>query len=374
MRRFTNTKHNEQGFASIIIALVLIIVLALLTVGFAQLARREQQNALNKQLASQANYAAESGYNAAYQDIKSGAINNDNASDTNCMNKVGSLPSELPAAAKTATQIINSSNGVSVTCLLVTLKTSNLEVSGMQPGTGKHVTFGTDDPLDTITIKWGSDDNHTHYPDSYSTEKFPTLSNWKDGSGNPYPPIIQFSLTPTSSLDESALADNTFNAYLYPSKTAPGNVAINPANPVQVIEGDCDPADTSGYPCHVTLTGLNNQTYVLHVLDYYDTSNILITGTTQGGGGGGGGAATFTGEPSIDVTGKAQGVLKRLQYRVFTHGGNGGGADDNAILPNGAIEAQNICKRIQAAPPTADFPQGSTYDPPSGGLGCSLSD
>ena len=60
---------NEEGFASIVIALILIIVLSLLTIGFAQLARREQQTALSKQLANQAQYAAESGINDAYYDL-----------------------------------------------------------------------------------------------------------------------------------------------------------------------------------------------------------------------------------------------------------------------------------------------------------------
>lgn len=375
MRHFTNTKQNEQGFASIVIALVLIIVLALLTVGFAQLARREQQNALDKQLATQANYAAETGYNDAYNDIKSGAINTNNASDTHCMNKVGSLPSELPATALTAHPTINSNNGVSYTCLLVSINTTNLELGGTQPGTGKHATFGTSAPLSTITINWGSDDGHNAFPSSYSNVKFPILSKWNNGTTG-YPPIIQFSLTPTSSLDADALIANTFNTYLYPSSHAPdgstltldanNNVDVTKGlNQMQVVDGSCSGSGT--YPCHVTLSGLGDQAYVMHILDYYDTSNVLITGDDSSGG-----PVTFTGEPSIDVTGKAQGVLKRLQYRVFTNGGNEG-ADDNAILPNGAIEAQNLCKRIKAAPPTGDFPLGSTYDPPAGGAGCDLS-
>jgi Tfp pilus assembly protein PilX len=376
MRSSTNIKHNEQGFASIVIALVLIIVLALLTVGFAQLARREQQNALDKQLATQANYAAETGYNDAYNDIKSGAIYDNtlsggttDASATHCMTSSPTQPGgndPLPAAALTATPTINNNSGVKYTCLLVTINTPNLEISGMEQGTGKHATFGTNDNLSTITIKWGSADGHNGaYPSSYSTVKFPSLANWKSGA-NGYPPVIGFSLTPTNSLDEDTLVSKTSNAYLYPSSASSGNIdAGSLASQAQVIDGNC--SGTGAYPCHVTLTGLGNQAYVMHVLDYYDTSNILITATTPSG------AATFTGEPIIDVTGKAQDVLKRLQYRVFTNGGNEG-ANDNAVLPNGALEAQNLCKRIKAAPPTADFPAGSTYDPPAGGLGCNLSD
>ncbi len=164
MRRYTNIQQNEKGFASIVIALVLIIVLALLTVGFAQLARREQQNSLDKQLASQANYAAESGYNNAYQDIKSGQINDSNASSTECMTSTAATSGnkKLSTTALTANQTINSGSGVSYTCLLVTLNTSNIQLSGVQQGVGKHATFGTDSPLSTITISWAAPRIATH--------------------------------------------------------------------------------------------------------------------------------------------------------------------------------------------------------------------
>src|SRR5665213_2637815 len=109
-KRKPNLHRNQQGFASIVIALILIIVLALLTVGFAQLARREQQTALDKQKAVQANYAAESGINAAYQDIVNNLITANGgpgqlkADDQNCM---------VPSAGyngKVKTQTINATN------------------------------------------------------------------------------------------------------------------------------------------------------------------------------------------------------------------------------------------------------------------------
>src|ERR1700722_1988557 len=68
-------QENEQGFASLVIALVIIVVIALITVGFAQLSRREQQTALDKQLANQAYYAAESGVNDTYYLIQNALVN-----------------------------------------------------------------------------------------------------------------------------------------------------------------------------------------------------------------------------------------------------------------------------------------------------------
>src|SRR5487761_1517319 len=65
-RTKSNIRQSQQGFASIVIAIVLVTVLALITTGFAQLSRREQQTALDKTLTNQAYYAAESGINDVY--------------------------------------------------------------------------------------------------------------------------------------------------------------------------------------------------------------------------------------------------------------------------------------------------------------------
>ena len=395
MRR-KHTKLNENGFASIVIALVFIVVLALLTVGFAQLARHEQQNALDKQLANQANYAAESGINAALRDIQNGYITTDGApsgagiptvkaDSDNCM-PASSDPAAATYAPSGATvHPVNSGNGVTYTCLLVSLETDNLTTGGLQPGTGRHMNFGTQDPLTRLTIYWGSDTgNNSNFPPNLNT-KFTTLGAW---SGNHYPPVMELSLTPTSSLSAQLdptqyLIDNTTNVYLYPASSGNSTCATNPGPTKcaqgQTLSGDCNPGvprpntepNATDYPCSATITGLGGQNYVIRYTDFYDTSNLYIDGIVSTGG-----AASFTGEPMIDVTGKARNVLKRLQARYFINGGNNGQPDDNDVQPNGAIEAKNLCKRIQAAPNTGAYVDiGSTYNPPGGvpGSVCDLS-
>ncbi len=63
---------KQDGFASIVIAIIMVIVLSLITVGFAQLMRTEQRSALDKQLSSQAYYAAETGVNDAAKALNAG--------------------------------------------------------------------------------------------------------------------------------------------------------------------------------------------------------------------------------------------------------------------------------------------------------------
>ena len=77
------TKHklNQNGASAIMFAMVFIIVISLLTVGFATLARRDQRAALDKTLSNEAQYAAEAGVESVKEYVKrlgSGAVTNDN--------------------------------------------------------------------------------------------------------------------------------------------------------------------------------------------------------------------------------------------------------------------------------------------------------
>lgn len=378
MQRLSNRKLNERGFASIVIALILIIVLALFTIGFAQLARQEQQNALDKQKATQANYAAESGINDAYKDIMSGAINDANSGGSNtgkCLTgpTASSGTRSLPATALTAKQNISSNTGVGYSCVLVELNTDNLQFGGVSPSSGRHMMFTTQTALNNLVIAWGSDTGRTGFAPSLDPAHpaLPALSNWS------YPPVIEFSLTPIpGNLSGMAdpdgyLRDNTFNFYAYPSSGGTNSVSYDPSNQGQVVSGNC--SGSGSYPCSINLNNLGGTQFVIHFTDYYDTSNILMcanTATCPASGG-----TQFSGEPVIDVTGKARDVLKRLRVRVLINNGQPGAPDDNAPLPNGAVEAQNLCKRVQAGPAVHDYQYGSTYDPPPGVSGsvCDLS-
>ncbi|MGH7234477.1 MAG: PilX N-terminal domain-containing pilus assembly protein, partial [Candidatus Saccharimonadales bacterium] len=67
-------KLGEEGFAPIIVSIIIVIVLSLLTVGFVTLANNSAQNALNRQLSNNAYYAADSGVNDAIAAITHGYL------------------------------------------------------------------------------------------------------------------------------------------------------------------------------------------------------------------------------------------------------------------------------------------------------------
>src|SRR5262249_49690291 len=153
-----------------------------------------------------------------------------------------------------------------------------------------------------------------------------------------YPPLIQFSITPLASVTRNAMVNGTFTTYGYPTNTSSGKIpyTTNLTGQAALVAGHCDPAVVP-YSCHVTINGLGaiSRPYMIHFLDLYDASQVDITGQTATG------AAIFSGgQAEVDVTGKAQNVLKRLQVRVPLSAA--------ANFANYAIQAQNICKLMES--------------------------
>src|SRR3569623_1752522 len=105
---------NQEGFASLIVGIIIVLVLSLLTVGFAILVRDEQRQTLDKQLSTQAFYAAESGVNDA--------INYINAN----MSTYNGTTTCTGAPFFAANHTIDAVTVSSYTCLLVNMPPPNI--------------------------------------------------------------------------------------------------------------------------------------------------------------------------------------------------------------------------------------------------------
>lgn len=326
MARKNPKPSNQQGFASIVIALILIIVLALLTVGFAQLARREQKNALDKQLSTQAFYAAETGVNDTVK----------------LLDSVPNSPDNCLSHAVLPNYTVGSSiNGVQYTCVLVNLTPPNIKYDNVPAEADRYIQTSTTVATSSFTVNWGSADGSTTFPASTATE-FKNLSDWTAAN---YPAVLQFSVTPLGDLSRAGLAENTFTVFLYPVNNGAGSIGYTTAsgpNEGAVVAGNCNTANDPQYHCKVTITGITGGTgpYLFRVINHYDPSNISINGIDSLGH-----PLAFDGQAQIDATGKAHEVLKRIQVRVPRH--------PTYDLPGDALDAQNICKRFSTDPTTA---------------------
>lgn len=75
------TKNNQQGMASIMFAMFLVLGISLLAIGFATLVRNDQRQALDKTLSNQAQYAAESAINSVQAYLKANPTITEEQSD-----------------------------------------------------------------------------------------------------------------------------------------------------------------------------------------------------------------------------------------------------------------------------------------------------
>jgi Tfp pilus assembly protein PilX len=347
---------NDQGFASIVIALTLVIILALMTVGFAQLSRREQRNALNKQLSIQAYYAAESGISDATADIVAGKITFSNP-DCKPVPKSGVTDYALNKPS------LNDTLGVSYSCVSINLDPTALVYSNVSDSSYRTVSFtnANPSPMASLKISWNSTDGKNIPAPTYVAGKsLLTRTAW---SAAKQPALMEVSLTPLGTVDRDSLIKNDFTAYGYPATNpSPGVVYGSSASATEgtVTNAHCDASSVCSLSIN-GLTGNGNVPYLLHLTNHYDVSNVTVTGLDILGN-----AVKFHGgQAVIDSTGRARDVLKRLQVHIPLVQGNG--------LSNYAIEAQSVCKRIATYPNDVTKPDGSSsdtfYDPSSSGTG-----
>lgn len=340
LRTHKNTVgQDEKGFASIVIALILIIVLALLTVGFAELSRHEQQNALDAQLGNQAYYAAESGVNDAYNAVKSSTLNSQLTLDSNtCYGPSTPIPG-------TSNNIVDSNSGTQYTCVLINQTPTSL-VKDVNAYNDWVTAFNVPSTPATMKLEWIS--RAKKAPSTDSQHKFTA-----QGASWNHPAVIQFSVTPLNNLDRNSLESNTYTVYMYPSTDSP---ATNPSYSTagkdqgQIVpghcsnSGDCSVTISGGFPAGVT-------TYLIHAVDYYDDSSLIFTSTDVSAH-----TMDFSGSQAvIDSTGQDKNVLRRIEVHVPIFPEN--------PQPSAAIESQNVCKRFLTYPTGGGTSQNQVQAP-----------
>lgn len=347
---------DEQGFATLVVAITLVIVLSLLTVGFAQLMRNEQNQATNRQLSNQAYYAAESGINDAIRALADGF----QGSKTTCgpiwpPNSAGDK--DLADSNVDTTPVSgppsSSNNGATQwTCLLINRFPSTLEYGSVDTITPTVFTASgvqsdgtTPVNINTITISWRDADSSVstfRTNSGVAQNAFPTAGNW-NATG-----ALRVAITPLTDLSRSALTNNTFTTYLYPS-TATDNTSTtytnDPANQGQILNGGCSPSSNTQFYCSVSIdvSALGTSNFAFNLRSIYSKTHVQISSDS--------GTYLQGAQVVIDSTGRAQDVLKRLQVRVpdVSH----------YYYPGFSVESiGGICKQLQVRP---GFASGCGY-------------
>lgn len=364
MSRPVPLRNNQQGLVSLVVTMIIMIVLSLIVVGFAQLARREQRIALDHQLSQQATYAAESGINDAKRAIydTSGAPATTNPySLTN-----GSGNKDTCGTTATGTVLSSSelSDTVSWTCLLIDQSVPDLLYSNIQTDKSTVVPIngvvqGTDTPKEIakLVISWQTRDAPAPTSAVTSFSQLKPVSGW---GGPSKTGILRVDVTdpfshnpaPTPSYSRETLTQNLFTTFLYPGNASnpsvsynPNGIAGGPEAQGELVKADCSGSGVPAMPyqCRTTIAlGNNSSHYYLRLRSIYTASQVKIIALDSAGN-----RLDLRGaQVEIDSTGKAKDVLKRIKVRAK--------APENTsdqTFPEYAVEtASGICKLLSVTP------------------------
>ncbi len=327
-------RANEQGMVAIMTTLVLMIVISLIVLGFAQISRRNQRESLDRQLSTQAFYAAETGINDARKIIQDGVNGGLTATDkTACDGSgVGGFYAGLQPD-------IDPAKNVKYTCLLVDAAPKSLQYSSV--GTTSTVipmisANGT--TIRRVQLNWQTKQNTITPTAGCPTDVntfVPNGAGWTCGFGVMR---IDLTLTAGNTLTADGLRDNTMTIFAVPfSSGGVGsiNYVASVANGNNRIGVNCD--NTTGCSLRIDVPAVSAQTsYHMRVSSIYRDNSLSVEGQDASGT-----SLEIRGAQAvIDVTGKAQDVLRRIKVAIPLRTTSKNMHSDYAIEMTGSL-----CKR-----------------------------
>src|SRR3990167_9189420 len=150
---FSVNSKNQSGMASIVVASVLVVILTLISVGFARIMDRAVKNSVNNQLGTSAYYVSRSGISdtAAYLAV------NPNAVADSCDDLLGQNPSGTNKPLEDASQNISAASGgvAKYTCILIDRTPSELNYQKINPFKSQVVRFAaTNGVITSALLSW----------------------------------------------------------------------------------------------------------------------------------------------------------------------------------------------------------------------------
>lgn len=346
--RHKTYESNQSGFAAIIVALIIMALLVLISIGFLQVVNQEQRASLDRQLSSQAFYAAESGVNDTTEIIAE-YLNDGNDPPR----KEDCELSDSTGADYTYPSLGQLDDAISYTCVLVEPNPETLQYDSVGTEHNKIVFLNagnadgaTNAALGSVVIGWQAAELSNNPIIPGPGTDFPNDPRFSEAA-----PVLRIALTPISSptqFSRQQLIDNTYTVFLRPSTSGTNATAYiagagNLQNQGATVETQCSTANEPRY-CSMEITGLADSNYLLAARSLFATSSMLISPGSSSPS-----DFRFYGQQAvIDSTGRASDVLRRLQVRVPVR--------DTFDLPSFALEASaengsgGICKPYSILP------------------------
>ncbi len=320
---------------SIMTTMVLMIVITLIVLGFAQLSRRNQRESLDRQLSTQAFYAAETGVNDARRLIQTAMTTGTPIADKTACGGAWPVGALVP--------VIDASANVRYSCLLVDASPKVLRYSDVGttsivvPMAGKGgATFSS------IRLAWQAKTGGTPtagcpttLPVGAGNGQFSSTAIWTCGYG-----VLRFDLVPASGATHTvdSLRNGTMTTFAVPF--ASGGVASIPYAASTANANNVRGVICSNTECSLTINlSAPQNSYYLRISSLYRNVSLQISGANAAGTQ----LEVDGAQAVIDSTGRAQDVLRRIQVNVPLANSSENQLSDYAIQTT-----DSICKRFAA--------------------------
>lgn len=351
---------NSSGMASITVTVVFIMVISLIVLGFSQVTRRNSKETLDKQLSSQAFYAAEVGINDARNKIANLIEQKQPVPDQETCKGSGS------DTYNKSDGVVDVENNVSYSCLLVKTKLPDNVISNLSGSVVMPLSTEGDALIGSPMLEWSPATQNSNKKVADCAQpngsgqiwtKLPNVSDWNEAC--PFG-LLRIDIMPTN--DPSILKNvdtalsSTATIFIYPKKGDINNPpVVSYSDASGVVQGKVVTAACSDTICKLQLSGLDWPKAYLKIRSIYantQTFKVNAMETTVGEA-----AYDFNSQIQIDATGKAQDVLRRLQARISAIGGST--KTDSANFSDYALQSSDsICKRFVISPTVADNASG----------------
>ncbi len=336
----TTLRGNQDGLVAITTTLVIMIIITLVITSFTLVVRREQRQSLDRQLSTQAFYAAETGIQDAINAIKQGAINSD---ITDCDGYQTALGNASPSIDYNNS--VSSSSGiqnVSYSCVLIDVDPGELKYDVLNPNTGTYIMaiHSNTGNISSLRFSWQNTVDAVGGTDQFEA---PGSTTFPKDPGTLKTGLPRVTVMP-GSFNQDSIADQTRTFFMYPSEGGSGTASLSDSSG-GIVSGNCSTSHPDDpYNCNVEVTtdGTSN-TYFVAIkalykpiafqINAYDSvaNNLHIEGA----------------QAIVDVTGKAEDVLRRVQVRV-PYESDIVPSKLGEMLPLTGIEATNtICKQFK---------------------------
>ena len=321
-QRISNLQSNQQGIVAIIVVMLLMIVLTLIVLSFAKVSRRENRNAFDRQLSTQAFYAAESGINDAKKIVEgwlasdpSGHLGHDYVTDCIGAN------SFADAAGLTLPAPLTPGSSASYTCLFVDASPQSISFSA-SPSQQVFPLEARGGSITSVEIYWDDGSSNNDFSSCPGINSNPTVLSNCDA------PVMRVQLVNDADISDPNGGKSFF---IYPGG-GPGTLNYSDSSTGAAATGTCT-AGGSPNRCKIAINNMPPGKYFARLNGIYKPLATNITANN-------GTAELIGAQILIDSTGRAADVERRIQVRVKAN-------NLSQVGPGYALEGTDrICKKF----------------------------